>query len=67
MNIITKLRHKIGKLLWKENEWTQAVDEIEQAVYDLRKGKKSEVVLHWRFKWLWTPPSNKFTVRVTLD
>ena len=40
MGFITRLRHRIGKWIWKENDWTKAVEDIENAVYQLR----SEVI-----------------------
>ncbi len=47
MNIITLLRHKLGKLLWSENSWTKAVDEIEAAAKAIQVGEKDIVVLQW--------------------
>ena len=57
----------MAKLLWRGNQWTKAVDDIENAVNDLRNGKTDEVILKWKFTFLKSPPSNKFKCIVTLD
>ena len=61
------IKNKIAKFLWRGNEWTKAVDDIEKAVIDLRTNKASEVVIKWHFSFLKTPPSNKCKCIITLD
>lgn len=65
--MIQWLKNKIAKLLWSGNPWTKAVDSIENAVYELRKGEINVIDIKWQFKFLKTPPSNKFVCRITLD
>jgi len=67
MSIISKIKQKVTKWLWKDNPWTKAVDEIESAIMELRKGDAKKVVLKWKFKFLETPPSNKFSCIISLD
>ena len=65
MGCITRLRHRIGKWIWKENDWTKAVEDIENAVYQLRSEKQTECIITWQFKFL--RPPNKFTCHIKLD
>lgn len=65
MNILTTIRHKIGKWLLKENEWTKAVDQIEDAVKELRSQRKSECILNWHFRF--QSPPNQFTCHIKID
>ena len=67
MNFIDKLKHKFAKWIWRKNQWTQAVDDVENAIKELRGGKVKEIKIKWHFAFMKTPPSNKFTVRVCLD
>ncbi len=65
MNLITRIRHKLGKMLWSENEWTKAVDDIEKAAKEISTGKKSSVVLRWQFRFM--KPPNKFWIKIEAD
>ena len=65
MNLLTRIRHKIGKWLWKENAWTKAVEDIENAVYDLKANNADECEIKWQFKFI--PPPNKFTCHIKFD
>jgi hypothetical protein len=67
MTYITHIRHRIGKWLWKGNEWTRAVDDVERAIKELREGKKNVVWLVWRFGYMEEPPSNICKVRIELQ
>ena len=64
--MLTKLRHRIGKWIWKENSWTKAVDEIEKAVMDLRNGECEEAQFEWKFTYMKTPPSNHAIIKIRL-
>lgn len=66
MTIIDRAKHKFAKWLWRNNQWAKAVDEIESAVDRLRSSEVTEVKLKWHFKFLSTPPANKFTVVIRL-
>jgi hypothetical protein len=46
------IRHKIGKWLWKENEWTKAVDSVEAAAKLLQTGQRKVVWRFWRFSYI---------------
>lgn len=60
---LMKIRHKIGKWIWKQNDWTKAVEEIEKAAKGLRDGSVGNAVkLHWQFNFL--EPPNKFTITI---
>ena len=65
MTLLTKIRHRIGKWIWKENEWTKAVDEIESAVDQIRRKGRDECMIRWHFKFL--APPNKFTCHIRLS
>jgi hypothetical protein len=49
------IRHKIGKWLWKENEWTKAVDSVEAAAKLLQTGQRKVVWRFWRFSYMKPP------------
>jgi hypothetical protein len=62
MNIITLIRHKLGKLLWSENSWTKAVDEIEVAAKEIQDGEKDKVVFQWAFTFM--KPPNRYWITI---
>lgn len=62
MNLITRIRHKLGKMLWSENEWTKAVDDIEKAAEEISRGKKDRVILQWQFDYM--KPPNKYLIMI---
>ena len=59
---ITKIRHKLGKWLWKENSWTKAVDEIENAAKAIQAGEKDNIVLQWKFCFM--KPPNRYWITI---
>lgn len=65
MNLITRIRHKLGKMLWSENEWTKAVDDIEKAAKEISTGKTRSVVLKWKFSFM--KPPNRFWITIEKD
>jgi hypothetical protein len=65
MNMVDKIKHRLAKWIWRNNSWTKAVDDIENAARDLQQSDVEEVVLKWQFKFLKVP--NKFTVSVRLS
>lgn len=65
MNIIDRIKHILAKWLWRNNAWTKAVDEVEDAVDRLRKGEVDEVHLYWYFSFL--RPPNRFSVSIRLE
>ena len=67
MKIIDRIKHKFAMWIWRNNESTKAVNEIENAVNELREGKTKECVLKWSFNFLKSPPSNKFFCSIKLD
>jgi hypothetical protein len=60
--ILLKLRHKLGKWLWKENEWTKAVDDIEKVCKQISDNKIKTHIFY--FKFLFMRPPNKFKITV---
>ena len=64
--MIHKIKNVIAKFLWRNNQWAKAVDDIENAVKELRKGEIETIELRWKFTFLKTPPSNKFTAVIKL-
>ena len=64
MTMLTRIRHRIGKWLWKENEWTKAVEEIEAAVKVLQSGEKQAVHKIWAFTFL--PKPNVIKMKIEL-
>jgi hypothetical protein len=55
MRLLTKIRHRIGKWCWKENDWTKAVDSIEAAAKILQNKERRVVWRIWRFAFM-DPP-----------
>jgi len=64
---IHQIKNRLAKLLWRNNQWTKAIDDIENATNELRNGKVEEVLLEWEFAFLKSPPSNKVKCIITLD
>ena len=60
-----KLKHRFAKWIWKDNDWTKAVDGIEQAAKDVNSGRYETSMMKWQFKFL--PEPNKFTITVRLS
>lgn len=59
---ITKIRHKLGKWLWKENSWTKAVDDIENAAKAIQAEEKDRIVLQWKFNFM--KPPNRYWITI---
>jgi len=62
--IFNKLKYKFAKWIWKDNDWTKAVDDVEKAISELRGGEVKEIILNWQFKYLRIP--NKYTISIKL-
>jgi hypothetical protein len=50
--------------MWKENEWTKAVDDIEAAAKVLQSGQKRVVWKVWKFSYLPEPNVYKFRMEL---
>lgn len=62
MQIWKNIKHKLAKWIWRNNQWTKAVDDIEKAAKQIQSGEAEIVVLHWAFRFL--PPPNTFEIEV---
>lgn len=57
-----RLKNLLAKWTWKDNDWTETINDLKMAARNLRWGVADKYVLHWQAKYMKEP--NKFTITI---
>ncbi len=67
-NLWKKLRHKFAMWIWRDDDWTKLIDNIECAVKEIRDEKfPTKHIIYVHFKFMEIPPSSKFKIVITSE